>query len=136
MQKSLIQYIFYSLPRRYSGGSHPAIPAQQSVQNPCGHPANEARSAIPALHPAIPAKSGIQHRKRALRTPLQEWPMIGRSGPSGAAMCAFRALFALDSRLRGNGRNFVHGASFLATNGAAFLPFDCVTAWRPGLAPP
>ena len=86
--------------------------------------------------PAIPAKSGIQHRKRALRAPLQEWPMIGRSGPSGAAMCAFRALFALDSRLRGNGRNFVHGASFLATNGAAFLPFDCVTAWSPGLVPP
>jgi len=59
------------------------------------------------------------------QTVSQEWRSVPcvrtlDASPSNTRM--------LDSRLRGNGGNFVHGASFLATNGASFLPFDCVTA--------
>ena len=95
-----------------------AIPAQQCVQRPYGHPSNKAYSAIPMPPLAIPAQAGIQHRKRALRAPSGQ--SEGAAGghklappPAGAIarMCAFRALFALDSRpcssqgqaLRGNG---------------------------------
>ncbi|MDD9817575.1 MAG: hypothetical protein OXU61_05520, partial [Gammaproteobacteria bacterium] len=56
-------------------------------------------------HLAIPAQAGIQHRKRALRAPSGRSEGAADShklAPSPAAaiarMCAFRALFALDSR--------------------------------------
>jgi len=62
-----------------------AIPAKQAVQKPRGYPANKAH------HSAIPAQAGIQHIKRALRAPLQEWPMkAGAFRP--ALQCARSAL--------------------------------------------
>ncbi|MDD9863950.1 MAG: hypothetical protein OXU54_05185, partial [Gammaproteobacteria bacterium] len=70
----------------------PAIPVKQSVQKSRGHPANKAHSAVPALYLVIPAKAGIPHRKRALRAPLQEYPMkegVGRR----ALQCARSALY-------------------------------------------
>ena len=65
---------------------------------------------FPCPHLAIPAQAGIQHNKRALRAPSGRSEGAADSHklapPPAAAiarMCAFRALFALDSRLRGNG---------------------------------
>ena len=79
-------------------------------KNPMGIQRIKPTPPLPCPHLAIPAQAGIQRIKRALRAPS------GRSeGAAGshtlapppaaaiARMCAFRALFALDSRLRGNG---------------------------------
>jgi len=65
---------------------------------------------FPCPRLAIPAQAGIQRIKRALRAPSGRSERAADSHklappPAGAIarMCAFRALFALDSRLRGNG---------------------------------
>jgi len=71
-----------------------AIPVQQSVQNPCGHPANKP-------HPAIPAKAGIHRIKRALRAPFK----AGAHRPS--LQCARTAQYrARNALLRGSPRTF------------------------------
>ena len=96
--------------RRESGGTRRRLPLVQSVQKPRGHPANKAYSATPMPPLAIPAQAGIQRIKRALRAPSVRSEGAADSHklappPAGGIvrMCAFRAVFALDSRLRGNG---------------------------------
>ena len=49
------------------------------------------KAGIPAI-PAIPAKAGIQHRKRAPRAPLQEYPMKAGAGRQ-VLQCARSALY-------------------------------------------
>ncbi|MDD9864452.1 MAG: hypothetical protein OXU54_07750, partial [Gammaproteobacteria bacterium] len=45
-----------------------------------------------ALYPVIPAKAGIPHRKRALRAPLQKYPLKEGAGRP-ALQCARSALY-------------------------------------------